>query len=238
MPRTSWSSSPVSRSRLPPERGHPHRVEELHRRPERRHLRGWAGSIAATPRPRACPRSVAPSRSGWPRRGPTSPRSAASPRPSRWRAWTKTPPSAPGPPLRYLYEHQTAKSGPSSCRWKTRLPAPCARSNPTIAPTACPARVMARDVEGLSGEVVHVADQHQRQPLALAARWRRARPPAAARPRPAGARAGPAPPPGRTRESAPGSRARTGPRGRRCPRRGCGGAPRRAGRTRPSADAG
>src|SRR5262245_14930477 len=34
---------------------------------------------------------------------------------SRCRSWMNTPASAPGPELRYLYEHQAAKSTPQSC---------------------------------------------------------------------------------------------------------------------------
>ena len=42
----------------------------------------------------------------------------------------------PGPALRYLYEHQTAKSTPQSWRLRSTLPMAWAKSHPTRAPYA------------------------------------------------------------------------------------------------------
>ena len=53
---------------------------------------------------------------------------------SAWRSWTKMPPGPPGPAFRCLYEHQAAKSGPSSWSESSRLPKPCARSSPMAQP--------------------------------------------------------------------------------------------------------
>ncbi len=53
----------------------------------------------------------------------------------------KIAPTEPGPPLRYLYVHHTAKSTPSSCRASGTLPAACASCQPTTAPTSWAAAV-------------------------------------------------------------------------------------------------
>ena len=59
----------------------------------------------------------------------------------RWRSWMKIDPTEPGPPLRYLYVHHTAKSTSSSWRASGTLPAAWASSQPTIAPTSWAAAV-------------------------------------------------------------------------------------------------
>jgi kynureninase len=53
-----------------------------------------------------------------------------------WRACTNAPATAPGPELRYLYEHHAAKSQSLSCRCRAILPAACAQSKPTMQPCA------------------------------------------------------------------------------------------------------
>ena len=59
----------------------------------------------------------------------------------RCRSWMKIDPIDPGPLLRYLYVHHTAKSTSSSWRVSGRLPAAWAISQPAIAPTSCTAAV-------------------------------------------------------------------------------------------------
>lgn len=46
-------------------------------------------------------------------------------------SWTKRPPIPPGPELRYLYEHQQAKSTSQSWSLRGTLPTACAKSKPT-----------------------------------------------------------------------------------------------------------
>src|SRR5437016_12301027 len=58
------------------------------------------------------------------------------------RSCTNAPATAPGPALRYLYEHQTAKSTFQSCNASGTLPAACARSTPTVMPRFCAAFVI------------------------------------------------------------------------------------------------
>jgi hypothetical protein len=104
-----------------------------------------------------------------------------------------TPAMPPGPELRYLYEHQTAKSAPQSCRRIGTLPIACARSQPTMQP--CHSRPSVRSGlcavrapeegerwtdlvsalagdglhrEPLAGVVLHAAEEHERDPAALA----------------------------------------------------------------------
>src|SRR4030095_16651289 len=50
------------------------------------------------------------------------------------RSCTNAPATAPGPALRYLYEHQTAKSTFQSCNESGTLPTACARSKPGMIP--------------------------------------------------------------------------------------------------------
>src|SRR5262249_52936918 len=57
------------------------------------------------------------------------------------RSCTNAPATAPGPALRYLYEHHTAKSTFQSCSETGTLPAACARSNPATIPCFCAAAV-------------------------------------------------------------------------------------------------
>lgn len=49
-------------------------------------------------------------------------------------SWIKRPPMPPGPELRYLYEHHTAKSTFQSCKVMGTLPIAWARSQPQIQP--------------------------------------------------------------------------------------------------------
>ena len=49
---------------------------------------------------------------------------------------------APGPPLRYLYVHPTARSTPAEASGTSIEPAECDRSHSVSAPTACAAAVM------------------------------------------------------------------------------------------------
>src|SRR2546430_10760534 len=59
-----------------------------------------------------------------------------------WRSCTNTPATAPGPALRYLYEHQAAKSTFQSCKASGTLPIAWARSKPTTIPCFCAAAVI------------------------------------------------------------------------------------------------
>ena len=88
-------------------------------------------------RPRRAPdRWSPPSRTGSPASLPHQPASRRSGIDAAWRSWTNSWPSAPGPPLRYLYVHHAAKSTPASWRPSGTLPAPWARSQPAIAPAS------------------------------------------------------------------------------------------------------
>ena len=96
------------------------------------------------------------------------PLSFGSVRSDRWRSWTNAPAAAPGPLFRYLYVHHAAQSTSHSCSASGTFPAACARSQPTTAPAACPARVIARMSKQLAAVVVHSAEQDHRNALPLA----------------------------------------------------------------------